>query len=292
MAPPVQRDDWLIDGNDNIALAIRHTGTCLFRKQSPYQLVEVFETSEYGKTLMVDGLVMCTETDEPAYHEMIVHVPMFASGQVQDVLVIGGGDGGTIREVLRHPQVKSVVLAEIDEVVIQAAKECLPSLSRAFGHPKLTIQIGDGIEYMRQAPDESFDLIIVDSSDPVGPAEGLFNIAFYQDLHRCLRPDGVMTAQSESPWFHRPAFVELNRCLQQVFATESTHPYLIFIPSYPSGMWSFVYAAKGNTHPWQNCDRTTIQQFTQQENLQYYNADIHQAAFQLPTFAKNLVQGS
>lgn len=285
----LDRDHWLIDGNDNIAFSIRHQGNCLFRQQSPFQLIEVFNTPEYGKTLAVDGLVMCTEKDEAAYHEMIVHIPMFAHGCVQDVLVIGGGDGGTVREILRHPSVQAVTMVEIDEVVVRASCQHLPTLSSALNDPKLQLIIGDGIEYVQQAQDEAFDLIVVDSSDPIGPAEGLFNLSFFKEVHRCLRSGGVMTAQSESPWFHAQAFAALNQCLQTVFGQAYVHPYLVFIPTYPTGMWSFAYAAKDSRHPWQNCDHSQISQFTKKENLQYYNAGIHQAAFQLPTFVKTLL---
>lgn len=289
MISHLRAHDWLIDGNDNIAFAIRHQGHCLFRKQSDYQLVEVFETPAYGRTLTVDGLVMCTEKDEHAYHEMIVHVPAFAAaGSIQDVLVIGGGDGGTIRELLRHPNIQTVTLVEIDAVVIEAAQACLPSLTQGFVDPKLKITIADGIQYLHDATSESYDLVIIDSSDPVGPAEGLFSADFYQDVWRCLRPHGILTVQSESPWFHRQAFIDLYQCLASIFTKEATYPYLAFIPTYPTGMWSFIYAAKDATQPWQNIDCNAIARFVEQENLQYYNAGIHQAAFQLPTFVQQL----
>jgi spermidine synthase len=127
-------------------------------------------------------------------------------------------------------------MVEIDEAVVRASKEFLPSLSSAFNHPKLNLIIDDGIKYVNQAPDSCFDMIVVDSSDPVGPAEGLFSKAFYQDVYRCLRPGGVMTAQSESPHFNQKAFIELNHCLKEIFDPESVFCYLAFIPTYPTGM--------------------------------------------------------
>jgi spermidine synthase len=289
MVANLDTQTWLTDGDKNIAFSIRHQGKRLFQQQSPYQLVEVFESYAYGRVLTVDGLVMCTEADEHAYHEMIVHVPMLAHRQVRKVLVIGGGDGGTVREILRHPKVESVTLVEIDAVVIEASRQYLPTLSSTLNHEKLNLLIGDGIEYIQQASDETFDLIIVDSSDPIGPAQGLFNKDFFLQVKRCLRPNGLMTAQSESPWFHSESLTDLTHCLRSIFEGDRVHPYLVFIPTYPTGMWSFIYAAKGDIHPWQNLDRAQAQAFAERESLQYYNADVHLAAFSLPTFVRKLL---
>ncbi|MEB3273718.1 MAG: polyamine aminopropyltransferase [Prochlorothrix sp.] len=281
---------WLIDGSDNYLLGIRHRGQVLFEEQSPYQLVRIYDTLDFGKMLAVDSLVMCTEKDEAAYHEMLIHVPVLAHGAVKDVLIIGGGDGGSVREVVRHPGVDRVTMVEIDEVVVRASQQFLPSLSQAFDHPKLTLIIDDGIAFMEQAADASFDLIVIDSSDPVGPAEGLFTPAFYQQVYRCLKPQGVMTVQSESPSFNQPAFTALHQCLKQIFGPDQTHCYLTIIPTYPTGIWSFNYCTKGGTHPFTGLDRAAATTFAQTHDLQYYNADIHHAAFQLPTFIRTMLQ--
>ena len=290
MVPKYSRSVWFTDHNDDFALSIRHKGDCLFREKSPYQTVEVFDTFEYGKMLTVDKMVMCSEKDERAYHEMIIHVPMVLQPGVKDVLVIGGGDGGSVREILRHPQVERVTMVEIDEAVVRASKEFLPSLSLALDHPKLDLIIGDGIDYVDQAAAESFDLIVVDSSDPVGPAEGLFSPGFYRNVYRCLRPHGIMTAQSESPRFNQKAFVELNHCLQDIFDPESVFCYLVFIPTYPTGMWSFSYCTKGGKHPTQDLDRQRATEIAEAFELQYYNSDIHGAAFCLPTFIRTMLE--
>lgn len=290
MVPKYSRSVWFTDRNDDFALSIRHKGDCLFREKSPYQTVEVFDTFEYGKMLTVDKMVMCSEKDERAYHEMIIHVPMVLQPEVKDVLVIGGGDGGSVREILRHPQVERVTMVEIDEAVVRASKEFLPSLSLALDHPKLDLIIGDGIDYVDQAAAESFDLIVVDSSDPVGPAEGLFSPGFYRNVYRCLRPHGMMTAQSESPRFNQKAFVELNHCLQDIFDPESVFCYLVFIPTYPTGMWSFSYCTKGGKHPTQDLDRQRATEIAEAFELQYYNSDIHGAAFCLPTFIRTMLE--
>ncbi|MEL7331837.1 MAG: polyamine aminopropyltransferase, partial [Cyanobacteria bacterium J06560_2] len=252
ISPKHSRSVWFTDRDENIALSIRHRGKPLFREESPYQLVEVFDTFKYGKMLTVDKLVMCSEKDEAAYHEMIVHVPMLANWEngkgAQNVLVIGGGDGGSVREILRHDSVECVTMVEIDETVVRASREFLPSLSSSLDDDKLDLIIGDGIAYLKASADESFDYIVVDSSDPVGPATGLFSAAFYQDVYRCLKPDGMMVAQSESPRFNQQAFVDLSHCIQDIFGRANTHTYLSFIQKYPTGMWSYTYGTKSGTH--------------------------------------------
>jgi spermidine synthase len=175
--------------------------------------------------------------------------------------------------------------------VVRASRDYLPTLSAGLDDPKLELIIGDGIDFVRQAPAETYDLIVVDSSDPVGPSEGLFSQAFYQDVYRCLRPGGVMTAQSESPRFNQRAFVELNHCLKDIFGVASVHCYLAFIPTYPTGMWGFSFCAKDDRHPVQDLDRDRAAQFAQAHHLQYYNAGIHQAAFCLPTAIDQMLNG-
>ncbi|NEQ46177.1 MAG: polyamine aminopropyltransferase [Leptolyngbya sp. SIOISBB] len=289
--PRYSRSVWFTDRNENIALSIRHKGDRIFHEKSPYQTVEIFDTFEYGKMLTVDKMVMCSEKDEKAYHEMIIHVPMLVQPSVRNVLVIGGGDGGSVREILKHEQVESVTMVEIDEAVVRASREYLPTLSTALNDPKLELIIDDGIEFVRQAPAESYDLIVVDSSDPVGPSEGLFSHAFYQDVYRCLRSGGIMTAQSESPRFNQRAFVDLNHCLKKTFGVESVHCYLAFIPTYPTGMWGFSFCAKGNRHPVKDLDGDRAAHFAKAHNLQYYNVGIHQAAFCLPTAIDTMLNG-
>jgi len=289
MTPKRSRSVWFTDKNDDIALSIRHKGDRVFREKSPYQTVEVYDTFAYGRMLTVDNMVMCTEKDEDAYHEMIIHVPMVLNPAIRQVLVIGGGDGGSVREILRHPQVEQVTMVEIDETVVRASKAYLPSLSCRLEDPKLDLRIQDGIAFVRDSPPEVYDLIVVDSSDPVGPSEGLFSVAFYQDVFRCLKPGGVMTGQSESPHFNQQAFVDMNRCLKGIFGAESVHAYLAFIPTYPTGMWSFAYAAKGAAHPTADFDPQRAATFAAAHGLQYYNAAIHPAAFSLPTFVQAML---
>ncbi|MGB3136039.1 MAG: polyamine aminopropyltransferase [Nodosilinea sp.] len=291
VTPKQSRSVWFTDKNDDIALSIRHRGDRVFREKSPYQTVEIFDTFAYGKMLTIDNMVMCSEKDENAYHEMIIHVPMLLNPGFKDVLVIGGGDGGSVREILRHHQVEQVTMVEIDESVVRASKEFLPSLSGALDDPKLDLRIEDGIAFVANAPDASYDLIVVDSSDPVGPSEGLFSTAFYQQVYRCLRPGGAIAAQSESPRFNQRAFVEIHHCLKGIFGDENVFCYLAFIPTYPTGMWSFNYATKGAAHPIQGFDAERSGAFAAEHSLQYYNVGMHQAAFALPTFVQTMLQG-
>jgi spermidine synthase len=291
ISPKYSRSVWFTDRNENMALSIRHKGDRVFREKSPYQTVEIFDTFEYGKMLAVDKMVMCSEKDEKAYHEMIIHVPMLTHPEIKDVLVIGGGDGGSVRELMRYPQVERVTMVEIDEVVVRASREFLPSLSSSLDDPRLNLIIDDGIEYVKNAPDGSFDLIVIDSSDPVGPSEGLFSKSFYQQVHRCLRQGGVMTAQSESPRFNQAAFKDLSSCLRTIFGPDQVHCYLAFIPTYPTGMWSFTYSSKQGPHPIKDYDQVRSQTFSQAQGLQYYNAEIHTAAFCLPTFIRTMIEG-
>jgi spermidine synthase len=283
------RDIWFTERGTNIATSFRHSGDPLFRKKSEFQKVEIYDTYQYGKMLTCDGMAMCAEADEYAYHEMIAHVPMLTHPDPKKVLVIGGGDGGTIREVVKHESLEQVVLVEIDEVVIEASKKHLPLLSSAFEHPKLDLKIADGLQYVKESTDESFDIVIIDSTDPVGPAEGLFTEDFYRDVYRILRPQGLMITQSESPRFNVKTFQEIYSCYYQIYGRENVHCYLAYIPIYPSGMWSFSYCAKGDLHPIKNLDQQIAKKFSAENHLRYYNDQIHYASFILPQFVKDLL---
>lgn len=286
--PKFTRDVWFTERDENIALSLKHTGNQLYKAQSPYQKVEIYETLAYGNMLTLDGMVMCTQKDEYVYHEMITHVAMFSHPNIKRALVIGGGDGGTVRELLRHQQLEQVVLVEIDALVIEACKQHLPETAVAFDNPKLELHVADGIEYIKNCGNEAFDLIIVDSADPVGPGEGLFTAEFYQEVHRCLSSDGIMITQSESPRFNSQVFVEIYDCYRSIFGASNVHCYLAAIPTYPTGQWSFSYSSKGNVSPL-NFDRDAAAAFSQREGLKYYNEDVHAAAFALPNFVKQLL---
>lgn len=284
----ITRDVWFTERDENIALSLKHTGNQLYKKDSPYQRVEVYETLAYGNLLTLDGMVMCTQKDEYVYHEMITHVPMFSNPKIRRALVIGGGDGGTVRELLRHEQLEEVTLVEIDELVIEACKLHLPETAVAFDNPRLNLLVEDGIKYIKECADSQYDLIIIDSADPVGPGEGLFTAAFYKEVYRCLTNDGIMITQSESPRFNSGVFVEIYDTYKQIFGAAKVHCYLAAIPTYPTGTWSFSYSSKGDSHPL-TFDINGAAAFSKDQGLKYYNEDIHLAAFALPNFVKELL---
>lgn len=283
------RNIWFTDKDEDQANSLRYTGEIFFDEQSPFQRVKILESYKYGKMLTLDDMVMTTEKDEFHYHEMISHPACFAHKNVKNVLVIGGGDGGTVREILRHDSVEKVVMVEIDELVVQACKEHLPGIAAAFDHPKLELIIGDGIDYVKNAKASSYDLVIVDGSDPVGPAEGLFTNEFYTNCYKALTDNGILVAQGESPKFNSHAFSALNHTLQEIFGADKAPVQLFYVPTYPTGMWSFQWGIKGTVDA-REIDQTLIENFVKAQDLKYYNSQIHQAAFALPNFVQKMIQ--
>lgn len=290
LQPQYKRNMWFTDKDENQALSLRYSGKVLFKETSPYQTVSVYDTHAYGKMLAIDNMIMCTERDEFHYHEMIVHPALQTHRNPENVLVIGGGDGGTIREILRYPGVKQVTMVEIDDVVIKASKEWLPHVSSQFSNPRLNLIVGDGIDFVKKAKPESYDVIIIDGSDPVGPAEGFFTVDFYRNAEKALKKNGILAAQGESPMFHTKAFVALHSCFREVFGAQHAHVMLFYVPSYPSGMWSIQLATKSDVSPAVDFDAKAAMEFATGHGLRYYNADMHKGAFALPTFVQKLLQ--
>lgn len=289
----INRNVWFTDKDENQALSLRYTGEVMFDERNEFQRVRILDSTSYGKMLAIDDMVMCTERDEYHYHEMITHPAMLAfesvSGAAKNVLVIGGGDGGTIREVCKYPGLEKVTMVEIDEAVVRACKMHLPTIAREFSNPKVNLIIGDGIKFVAEAKPEQYDVIIVDGSDPAGPAEGLFTSEFYTNCKKALKTNGVLVTQGESPMFHSDTFVELNQCLKTVFGGSSVHTLLFHAPTYPSGMWSLQMAVKGQYHPVKDFKKDMAQTFVAAKDLRYYNADLHSAAFTLPTFVQKML---
>ncbi len=282
------RDVWFTERDDKIALSLKHDGK-LYDVQSDYQRVEVYNTQAYGNMLTLDGMVMTSEKDEYVYHEMITHIPTLTHPNPKRALIIGGGDGGTAREMLRHECLEEVVMVEIDEKVIDACKQHLPSIAAALDNPRLNLIVDDGIKYVKEAAEGSFDIVIVDSTDPVGPAEGLFSVDFYKEVYRILSEDGIMITQSESPRFNNKVFKEIYQVYRSIFGQDKVHCYLAYIPTYPTGMWSFSYSTKGNSHPLENFDKEKSKAFSEAQELSYYNEAIHESAFALPNFVKKMI---
>jgi spermidine synthase len=238
----------------------------------------------------LDDMVMTTEQDEFHYHEMISHPSLFTHGNAKNILVIGGGDGGTVREILRHEGVEKVTMVEIDGEVIKACKEHLPQIAAEFDNPKLDLKVDDGIAFIKSAAPKSYDIIIVDGSDPVGPAEGLFSVEFYTNCYNALKDGGILVAQGESPKFNQKAFAELNHTLQGIFGKDNAPVSLFFVPTYPTGMWSFQYGLKGAQHPKAISNDAEIEAFGEAKGLRYYNADVHKGSFATPNFVKDLLK--
>ncbi len=267
--------------SDNVGITMKITKS-LFSGTSEFQQLEILETLEYGKMMLLDGLVMVTERDEFVYHDMIVHPALFTHPDPKKVLVIGGGDGGSIREIMKHPEVELAVLCEIDGLVIDKSIEFLPSMACEIdgSNPRVKLHVDDGLAYIRDHQNE-FDVILVDSTDPIGPAVGLFEEDFYKLVFAALKEDGIMVAQSESPFYHAEIQKSMYRNLRTVFPI--VEMYQAFIPTYPSGFWSFAFASK-KYHPVKDFNREKAAQ--RGFYTRYYNEDLHLGAFMLPTFAR------
>lgn len=259
----------------------------LFSRQSEYQLVEVYETDTWGNLMTIDGMVMLSERDEFVYHEMITHVAMFTHPNPKRILIIGGGDGGTAREVLKHPAVEQVDMVEIDRTVVEASKIHFPTVGD-FNNPKLNVRYEDGIAFVKKI-DRPYDVIIIDGSDPVGPAEGLFEKDFYQFCLDALTVDGVLTAQTESPWVesYHPSMKKVFSALDKLFPVAKM--YLSFIPLYPAGMWSMACASKGESPLNDNAAGRIRAEKNLLNTLKYYNEEVHFGAFALPNFVREII---
>ncbi len=255
----------------------------LYQEKSPYQILDIVETQDFGLMMLLDGIIMVTEKDEFVYHEMLSHPALFTHSNPQKVLIIGGGDGGTLKQVLLHPSVEKAVLVEIDEMVVNASKRFFPKLATAFEHPKAEVRIEDGIAYLKRSENE-FDIILIDSTDPVGPAEGLFHKEFYADCYKALKQNGILTIQSESPWIPdlQPIIRQANQDLKSLFPL--VIPYTAAIQTYQAGLWLFQMASKKH-HPLNEIDSSKHTGF----NFRYYNPELHKGCFALPQFIKELL---
>lgn len=272
----VTREAWIEETwRDLIRHGVKVTAW-LHDEYSDFQHIQVAATEAYGRVLMLDGLFQTSELDEHYYHEMLVHPALTTAPCIERVLVIGGGDGGTVREVLRHDEVAEVVMVEIDERVVQVCQEFLPGIGTAFSDPRLSLRIGDGVAYLAQAPDACFDAIILDGSDPVGPSEGLFGADFYRHCARALRPEGVFALQSESYNVMLELWRDIQHALRQWFP--AVHPYFGYSPLYGTGMWTWTHCSRG-------VDPLAIiapRADSVEAHTRYYHRGVHRGAFALP----------
>uniref|UniRef100_A0A8C4XGD0 Spermidine synthase n=1 Tax=Erpetoichthys calabaricus TaxID=27687 RepID=A0A8C4XGD0_ERPCA len=258
----------------------------LYHQRSKFQDVMVFKSKTYGNVLVLDGVIQCTERDEFSYQEMIANLPLCSHPNPKKVLIIGGGDGGVLREVIKHRSVESVVQCEIDEDVINVSKKFLPEMAKGFFSPKLTLNVGDGFEFMKQNQD-AFDVIITDSSDPVGPAESLFKESYYQLMKTALRDGGILCCQGECQWLHLDLIKEMRTFCKSLFPVVD-YAYCT-IPTYPSGQIGFMLCSKNPETNFRQPERQLTSEEVESMKLKYYNSEIHRAAFVLPEFARKVI---
>ena len=253
----------------------------LHTEQTPFQKLDMVETAEFGNMLILDGMVMTTQKDEFVYHEMVAHVPLFTHPKPENVLVVGGGDGGVIREVLKHPSVKKATLVEIDGKVIEYSKKYLPEIAGKLDDPRVEVKVDDGFMHIAQSENE-YDVIMVDSTEPVGPAVNLFTKGFYAGIANALKEDGIFVAQTDNPWFKADLIHNVYRDVKEVFPI--TRLYTSNIPTYPSGLWTFTLGSKQYDPLAVSDDR-----FHDIET-KYYTKELHKACFVLPKFVADLVK--
>ena len=258
----------------------------IYSSQSEFQRIDIFESPEFGRFLTLDGYMMLTEKDEFVYHEMMVHVPMAVHPNVKKVLVIGGGDGGTIRELGRYATIEEIDLVEIDEEVVEACKKHLPQTACGFEDARVKCYYDDGLKFVRKY-ENTYDLILVDSTDPFGPGEGLFTKEFYGNCYKALKEDGIMVNQHESPFYKEDAYAMQRAHKRIVESFPISKVYQAHIPTYPSGHWLFGFASK-KYHPIN--DQRVEEWKSLGLKTKYYNEQLHKGAFALPNFVEEMLE--
>ncbi len=254
----------------------------LFTGRSDFQKIDILQTSEFGRVLTLDGLVMCTEKDEFIYHEMITHVALATNPNIKKVLVIGAGDGGTVRELTKYSTIEKIDMVEIDEMVVDVCKEFLPQTASKLDDPRVTLYFEDGLKFVRRIEND-YDLIIVDSTDPFGPGEGLFTKEFYGNCFKALTDDGILVNQHESPFYAEDA-LGMRKAHQKIVGFFPVcEVYQFHMPTYPSGHWLFGFASK-KYDPIQDLDAAAWNELGL--TTKYYNTGIHVGSFALPNYVK------
>ncbi len=268
----------------NVKLSIR-VDKQLCSRESEFQRIDVFDSPEFGRFLVLDGYMMLTEKDEFIYHEMITHVPMAVHPHVRDVLVIGGGDGGACRELIRYGEIEHIDLVDIDEEVTKVCRKYLPFTACGLDDPRVRVHFEDGLKFIRTKSD-AYDLIIVDSTDPFGPGEGLFTREFYGNCYKALRDDGIMVNQHESPFYPEDALACQRAHKRIVESFPVSRVYQAHIPTYPSGHWLFGFASK-KYHPLKNLDEKRWN--ARGIKCRYYTTTLHKGAFYIPAYVEELL---
>ena len=253
---------------------------CHYR--SPYQEIAVFETENLGRMLVLDGITMLTEFDEFAYHEMIAHVPLLVHPNPRRVLIIGGGDGGTAREILKHREVEDIQLCEIDEDVPKVCRTYLPSLASSLDDPRVHVHYEDGARFISEKS-RAFDVIIVDSTDPVGPGKILFQRPFYENMMKALTEDGIAVTQCESIYFHQNIIKGVTTFAREIFPV--LHYYYSLVPTYPSGIIGFFFCSR----KYEPFGDIAADRYQSLKGLRYYTPEVHRSAFTLPRFGSDII---
>lgn len=264
--------------NFGITMKIHET---YVNEKTEFQDLAMVKTEEFGNMLLLDGMVMTTEKDEFVYHEMVAHPVLYTHPNPEYVLVVGGGDGGVIREVLKHPQVKKAVLVDIDGKVIEYSKTYLQSIAGKLEDARVEVLVGDGFMHIHDHKD-AYDVIMVDSTEPVGPAANLFTRGFYQGIYEALKEDGIFVAQTDNPWFKADLIQSVNKDVKEVFPI--VRVYGANIPTYPSGLWTFTMGSK--KYDPLEVDESAIPDI----DTKYYTPRLHKAAFVLPKFVEDLIK--
>ncbi|WP_020530578.1 polyamine aminopropyltransferase [Flexithrix dorotheae] len=283
-----EREIWVTERTDDLALSFRHTGELLFRTKSDFQRIEVFQSRSFGKIMLLDGIIVLTEKDEFAFHEMLVHVPLLCHPNPKQVMVIGGGDGGTVKELLKHPEIEQITVLEIDPQVIQTAKTYFPEISAGLNDNKVKVILGEAFDYLKNESSQKFDIILSDYANPVeeGAEEHFKHIHLILKKH--LKEKGILIAQTGSPGISGEKFAENFKGLKNIFGAENVKPFQVNIPTFPSGLWTFGFCQKdisNNNFP----DKSRLKQLEADYSLNYYNEEIHKAAFVLPNYVRRLV---
>ena len=258
----------------------------LYSGQSEFQRIDVFDSREFGRFLTLDGYLMLTEKDEFIYHEMMTHVPMAVHPDPRKVLVIGGGDGGVVRELTRYEKIQQIDIVEIDPLVVEIAKKYLPQTACRLEDPRVHIYYEDGLRFIRSA-DEAYDLIIVDCSDPAGPGEGLFTKEFYGSCYKALKEDGIMVNQHESPFYEEDAMTMQRVHKRIVGSFPISRVYQVHVPTFPAGHWLFGFASK-KYHPVKDLD--PVKWNMQGLSTRYYTTQLHAGAFALPHYVEEMLR--
>ena len=282
----MEMDMWFSDEHTpDVSLRIR-IDKQLFSGESEYQRIDVLDSREFGKILVIDGDLMITEKDEFIYHEMMTHVPMAVHPAVRRVLVIGGGDGGVVRELIKYDEIESIDCVEIDPLLIKVCAKYLPELACSLNDDRVSVIIEDGLKFIRSRSDE-YDLIIIDSPNPFGAGEGLFTKEFYGNCYNALHEDGIMINQHESPFYQEEAF-QCQRMHKRILDSfPISRIYQAHIPSYPSGHWLFGFASK-KYHPID--DLNDAEWKMKGIRTRYYLPRIHKGVFALPAYVEELVK--